>query len=79
MDNIFVKRKEETGISYTEIGRLLGDKNRGTASSQMNMPWRISIEVALILGDILGIPEKEVRIFWKAERLKKFKEKLEET
>ena len=66
-------------MTFQQVADAVGYKQRGTANSDMRRTWRLGLAQALKFGRVLGIPDKETKKFWKAERLKKFKEKLEQT
>jgi plasmid maintenance system antidote protein VapI len=79
MNNIFLERFKELGLTYTELGKKLG-AHKATAFIYINNPARSGIEKSLEVGNILGFSEEEIKTFWtkikQAASLEKIKSKL---
>jgi DNA-binding transcriptional MerR regulator len=60
IDELFVKRIEDTGASIDEIGEALGDlQNDGGAGGVLASSPRV-VEVRAILAEMLDDPEQDV-------------------
>ena len=69
------KAKEKMGLSYSEIGALLG-VDKGTAFSWVNDPGRASKEVVIRVAKVLNVPEDEAVEMWRAIKIERYTNKL---
>lgn len=76
MDNIFIKRKKELGLSYSQIGDMLG-VNRANAFTFISNPGRSGMETILKVAEILQIPESEAKTCWKEAKKEAFDKKID--
>lgn len=75
--NLFEKYKQQSGMSYTDIGKEMGGITRGTAFSYVTNPGRSTLLTMLDVGRVLNIPPEEVRDAWKEAKKKAINEKID--
>jgi transcriptional regulator with XRE-family HTH domain len=72
--NIFKQAKESKGLSYRDVGLLLGTKHH-TPAIWINNPARAGIEGIKRLAAVLGVPEDKAVEFWKECKMEYQKKK----
>lgn len=72
---MFKEAKEKIGLSYAEIGGLLG-VDKGTAFSWVNDPGRASKDVIIKVAKVLNVPEDLAVADWKQIKIKRYIDKL---
>lgn len=72
---MFKEAKQKLGLSYTEVGRLLG-VDKGTAFSWVNDPGRASKEVVINVAKVLNVPEEEAVNMWREIKIQRYTDKL---
>ncbi len=73
MTNIFLDKKEELELSYSQIGLMFDPAvSRGAVNVFIRQPERSGKETIIRMAEALGIDEQEALDYWKLKKAEKF-------
>ena len=73
MKNIFLEKKEELSLSYSQLGEMFEPPvSRGAVNVFIRQPERSGKETIIRMADALGIDEQEAIEYWKLKKSEKF-------
>lgn len=68
MENLFLTKFKESGMTYPELGDLLNTA-KSNAHIYINKPGRAKLLTMINVGSAIGMTAEEVKVEWKKHKL----------